>query len=168
MSKVNLKESGKRVDKLMVKERAKKNKIKNIQKIGDRAIAIRKSLHLNQKEMSEAIDIPSSNLSELERGKIAPGYNYLFRLSNRFNVNLNFLFHGTGKMFTSQKQKKARGLDDEKTILNRINTVEDMEWFIENSPLLRNHLIAAAAAFRYNNEEMIAQDVKINRIPEEE
>ncbi len=145
-----------------------KNKIKNIRAIGERAIAIRKTLHLNQKEMSEAIDLPSSNLSELENGKIAPGYNFLFRLSKLFNVNLNYLFHGTGKMFTSKKHKKARGLDDENTVLNRLNTVEDMEWFIDNSPLLRNHLISTAAKYRYENEALIAKDIKINRKPEDD
>lgn len=137
----------------------------NIQAIGLRAIAIRKALHLNQKEMAAAIDLPSSNLSELEHGKIAPGYNYLFRLSQRFNVNLNYLFHGTGKMFISEKRKKPRTEADENRVLQSINTLEDMEWFIENSPLLKNYLISTAATYRYENEDMIAKDIKLNRKP---
>ncbi len=118
--------------------------------------------------MAEAIDIPSSNLSELENGKIAPGYNFIFRLSKRFNVNLNYLIHGTGEMFTPGKHKKVRGLDDETSILDRINSREDLEWFIDNSPLFRNYLISTGATYRYEHEELIAKDIEINRKPEEE
>ena len=133
----------------------------DLKEIGLRIKKIRGFLGLNQKELAAKTKMPASNLSDLENGKIAPGYSFAMKLSNLLNVNLNFLFNGKGKMFT--QFSAADEQQNEKSPKKQIKSTADLLWFIENSPLLNSQLIAYAAQYRYQNELMIDKDIEINR-----
>ena len=61
--------------------------------------AVRLKLELTLKEVGEGIKIPLSTVCKYEQGVIKPGLNILARYGNVYNVNMNYLVLGKGRMF---------------------------------------------------------------------
>ena len=66
---------------------------------------IRKKLLLSQNDMAEKMDVSYRAYSSYERGERKPTYDFLQKLVEDFNVNLNFLIAGQGEMFIGQPDK---------------------------------------------------------------
>lgn len=118
---------------------------------------LRKALGFNQKKFAEKLDISGSYLSEVESAKTKPGYDLFYNLSRHFPVNLSYLLHGEGEMFV--KEKKT-GTAVNKEIGDRIETEDDLLWYIENSPLFMHTLMGFANKFLYDNEQIIKKDIE--------
>jgi len=129
----------------------------NLIAIGNRIKDIRKHLRITQKEMAAQLKMSACYLSEIESGKGNPGHTFFYKLSNRYHVNLNYLFHGDGEMFTRKKFNKKIGENEH---LGEIETIEELYWYLENSTLLRSQLIGFAAKFIYENEEIIRKNIE--------
>ena len=99
-------------------------------------------------------------LSEIENGKGNPGHAFFYKMSTQYNVNLDYLFHGTGEMF---KRVKLKNNPKEDEYINEIETIDDVNWYLENSPLLRSQVIGFAAKFKCDNEAIIKKNIKRNR-----
>jgi transcriptional regulator with XRE-family HTH domain len=125
--------------------------------LAKRLKALRKALGFKQKEFAKKLDISSSYLSEVESGKTKPGYDMFYNLSRNFPVNFSFLLHGEGEMLV--KEKKTGTLSD-KEIGDRIDTEDDLLWYIENSPLFMHTLMGFANKFLYDNEQIIKKDIE--------
>ena len=101
--------------------------------LGKRVKLIRKELRISQKDFAHKINISGSYLSEIEAGKSKPGYDFLFNISKIGNVNLAYVLHGIGEMFT--------GIDYGPSITSKependnIDTLEELAWYLERSPL---------------------------------
>jgi transcriptional regulator with XRE-family HTH domain len=128
----------------------------NLTEIGKRIKAIRTALKIKQKDLAEALDIAGCYLSELESGKANPCHAFFYKLSTRFGVSLDYLFHGDGDMFRAAKtiKEKEKDLEDDKTM----NT-ENLVRLIEISPLFKYQVLGFAAKFRYENDSIIKQDI---------
>jgi transcriptional regulator with XRE-family HTH domain len=122
-----------------------------------RVKALRKALGFNQKEFAKKLDISSGFLSEVESGKTKPGYDLFYNLSRHFPVNFSYLLHGEGEMFA--KEKKTGSLGGKETG-ERIETEEDLLWYIENSPLFMYTMMGFANKFLYDNEQIIKKDIE--------
>jgi len=131
-----------------------------LEEIGKRIIEIRKRLGLNQKEFAASIDMSPSYLSPIESGKANPTVGFFFRLSNTHNVSLDYLFHGKGSMFRNHKIKKP---DEEREFLDSIDSIDDIRWLMEHSPMSKNIIIGYCNQFLYENEEIIKKNIKIYR-----
>ena len=132
-----------------------------------RVKALRKKLGFKQKEFAEILEISSSYLSEVEAGKTKPGYDFFLHLSARFAVNFDWLLHGKGEMMAPPAIKATLA---GKKIGERIETVEELLWYIENSPLFMYTIMGFATKFLYENETIIKKDTAFKRpeIEEEE
>jgi transcriptional regulator with XRE-family HTH domain len=128
-----------------------------LEAIGERIIEIRKRLKINQKEFAASIDMSPSYLSSIESGKGNPTVGFFFRLSNTHNVSLDYLFHGTGSMFRHQRIKKP---DGNKEFPDSIETIDDIHWLMEHSPMSKNIIIGYCSKFLYENEEVIKENIK--------
>lgn len=78
--------------------------------ISNRIQEIRKKLHLSQEEISTQIGISYRAYTSYERGDRKPSIEFLNKMFNQFNVNLNYLISGKGEMFN-----KIEPSDDELT-----------------------------------------------------
>ena len=137
----------------------------NLIAIGNRIKDIRKHLRITQKEMAAKLKMSACYLSEIEGGKGNPGHTFFYKLTTRYHVNLNYLFHGDGEMFTRKKFKKKIGKNEN---LGEIETIDELYWYLENSTLLRSQLIGFAAKFIYENEEIIRKNIKRQSSKKEE
>ncbi len=73
-----------------------KEKVKK--EVGGRVKILRKHLRYNQGQMAAFLDIGSSDLSSIERGKIYPTIYMLYLLRKKFNVSLYWLLFNEGEM----------------------------------------------------------------------
>lgn len=78
---------------------------------GKRVKAIRKALHLLQKDFAIALGISGGYLSEIEAGKTKAGFDFIRNITRAHDINPNYLLHGTGPMFSSP------------SLLNEVNSV---------------------------------------------
>ncbi len=132
----------------------------NLRAIGSRLKEIRKILRLNQMEIADELHVSNTYISDIETGKVNPSHTFFFKLSFVFNVSLDYLYHGLGEMFLKTKLSRDPGKDMPKS---DIKTIDDLVWFMENSPLCFHQFIASAARFRYDNDEIIMKDLEMNR-----
>ncbi len=65
----------------------------------DRLLELRKYFDLTQKGFAETIGLSQGNYNRYEKGKVEPAYSVLNNISNKYNVNLNWLSNGIGPMF---------------------------------------------------------------------
>jgi len=121
-----------------------------------RLTALRKALGFNQKEFAKKLGISSGYLSEVESAKTKPGYDVFYNLSRHFPVNFSYLLHGEGEMLAAGKRK--RPLTGKETG-DRIETGDDLIWYIENSPLFMHTMLGFANKFLYDNEQIIKKDI---------
>ncbi len=132
----------------------------NLKEIGARIKEIRKALRISQKEMAATLEMANCNLSEIESGKGNPGHSFFYKLSTRFNISLDYLFHNKGEMFTTYRVKRE---GDDELIVDHIESIDDLLWYLENSTMFRNQVLGYAAQIRYENEEVIKKDIARKR-----
>lgn len=70
--------------------------------IKDRLKKIRDYTGLSQQEMADKLEVLVTTISKYERGIINPASNFLIKINSLFNVNLNWLIAGQGKMFLDE------------------------------------------------------------------
>jgi transcriptional regulator with XRE-family HTH domain len=80
----------------------------NQDEIGMRLKLVREALKLSTEQMYRKTGFFGNLISEMENGLKEPSSTYLFILADRFQVNLNYIMSGRGKMF----QNDELGLED--------------------------------------------------------
>ena len=80
-------------------------------KISDRIRSLRKKLKLKQADFVAGLNISRSYLSKLETGEEQPGRDLLIRMSQEFNVSLDWLTSGT------EDAVPARALNEQEALL---------------------------------------------------
>lgn len=66
---------------------------------GQRLRTVRKALNISQQELSEALKVNASAISQMETNRIKPSLETLLLLAKRYKVNLHWLITGKGQMF---------------------------------------------------------------------
>lgn len=129
----------------------------SLEDLGIRVKQIRKALHLSQTELGDRLGLSRSFISEIEKGGARCGYDFIFKLSEIFNVNLYYLVHGEGEMFGTENPRPSL---DGKEVGEAIETVNQLIWYLERSPLMSHSLLSMATKFLYENEEHIKREIK--------
>ncbi len=78
-------------------------------KIGDQLRLAREHLSLSQEEFAEKINIPKTAISKYERGIVKPAADILTKISETYNINLNWLLLGTGNMLKTSEPSPTHG-----------------------------------------------------------
>ncbi len=132
--------------------------------IGYRLKAIRKKLRVQQKEMATALQIEPAYFSDIENGKVNPGADFFLKLVDKYNVNPNYLFLGTGEIVLSSE----REITDEEIDLNmKIDSIPNLVWLMERSPYFKVSILSIATRILFEDGEIIRQTIKINRLKKE-
>jgi transcriptional regulator with XRE-family HTH domain len=87
----------------------KKKKVRSgtLGTVGDRVKSIRKELGLTQKALSAVIDISITTISDIESGRVKPGFYFLKNFSERCSANLYYLLFGFGSPFSDGVTKEG-------------------------------------------------------------
>jgi len=134
-------------------------KKKELIEIGKRVKSIREALNIPQKDFAASLNFTPSYLSQIERGKKNnPGIAIYLNIAKIYNVSLDFLFTGTGDMFlsstlSSQKSRKSH--------TGKIESMEDLIWYMENSPFFKNVMMGIAFKIHIENEDIIKRSLNI-------
>lgn len=120
----------------------------------ERLKAIRAALGLNQREFAERMEISTTCISEIEKDKYKPNYEFLVRLVKDFRVNLYYLMFGEGEMFIGEKVatlSKSLAVDEKKMqrFLDRL----------QKSPILQYYILAMYSSFNYKENEAIEAEI---------
>lgn len=127
---------------------------------GERLKEVRAHMKISQKNFAADLGVAASYLSEIESGKTRPGYNFLIKLADVFNVSPNWILLGMGNMFLSGDDQWLPGDQDfgEQTegILKLLN-------YFAKSPLVKLSVMAFASKFLLTNEAIIQKDIEKNQ-----
>ncbi len=132
----------------------------NLLPFGQRLRALRDSLGISQKDFAKSLTISGSYLSEIESGKVKANYDFFHNISWLYHVNLRYLLHGEGNMFSGQHLQEG-GMFRELGELGL--KFEEMTDYMIRSPLVMVAMISSFTMFCYENEEMIKKDIEKNR-----
>jgi len=61
---------------------------------------VRAALNIKQGDFAQKLGIVQQQLSKYERGENKPSVEFLIKMHNEFNVNIDWLLTGAGAMFT--------------------------------------------------------------------
>lgn len=102
--------------------------------IGERLLHFRKSIGFSQKQMAEKAEIDRSYIAHVENGSI-PSSEFIIKLLNAFNISIDWLLTGNGKML----------LPDEEHIFNKLKEehIQFLERLISLNPEKQTKLINA-------------------------
>jgi len=102
----------------------------DLKKIGSRLKETRLAIRHTQEHMAKLCSIQTSSISEMEAGIRGLHPAYLVLLAKEFNVNLNWIFIGSGPMFNPDFEIKWDfGLDT--------RLVLELVYLLEHSPEIR-------------------------------
>nr|WP_281630993.1 helix-turn-helix transcriptional regulator [Leptospira licerasiae] len=80
--------------------------------IGERLLQFRKSISYSQKQMAEQADIDRSYIAHVENGSI-PSSEFIIKLVNAFNISVDWLLTGNGKMLLPDEEHVFNKLKEE-------------------------------------------------------
>jgi len=124
--------------------------------LGQRVRIIRNELHFSQQDFAKKLSLSGSFLSEIEAGKVKPGYNFIMSISKECRVNLYFLLYGKGKMFLDPFDDSVSNSEDPK---GHIENFKHVLWYLERSPMLMHTLVGFAARYIYENKGFIDNEI---------
>jgi transcriptional regulator with XRE-family HTH domain len=132
-------------------------KNKTLTVIGKRVKTVREALGMTGKDFAGSLNIAAPYLSQIERGnKKNPGISVFYKIAQVHNVSLDYLVSGIGDMFipaAHQHHGNQRGYVD------KIETPDDLYWFLENSTFFRNIIMGFAFKLHLENEEIIKRSL---------
>jgi len=155
------------------KQQAKKLKgyaIKNVMKIvekegryseknrilGMRIGEIREALNLKQKEFAESLNLSYSYYNQIENGNGNPGLDFFYNLIEKYHVNMEYLFHGTGKMFLGEEKDRIL----EGGNLQPAMSMDDLAWYMEHSAIVKHMLLDYANSILRDNKDAILRNLE--------
>ena len=87
---------------------------------GKRLRLIRERIGITQAGLGDKLGIQSQHVSKYERGETVPTWENLIKLTESYDVNINWLLTGKGNMFLSPVTYSLEGEED-------ISLVKDLE-----------------------------------------
>jgi transcriptional regulator with XRE-family HTH domain len=133
---------------------------------GKRVKELRNKLNLSQKDFAAAIDLAASYLSEIESGKIKPGFDFFYKITKEYRVNPFYLLHGEEPVFIEpDKEKSVKNKEDISRALaayfgDNYPYLRDMLIYLKHSSMVRYSLMEHFTGYRLSKKEMIAEELK--------
>ncbi len=122
---------------------------------------IRLQMGIKQQDFAQSLNISGGYLSELEKGKKKPGINILNKLSDKYFVNIAYLFTGKGSYFIQpEEEQKPEPESKTQSVGDDMKIIEEMEWYIKNIPIVRFALIEFFKNYLYEKRGMIEEEVE--------
>jgi len=130
--------------------------------IGTRIKEIRLKVGMMQAEFSDTLDITVSSLSELENNKRRPGFDFLFNMGQKLNVNLNYLLYGQGEPFIDTRDGVLNFLKANPFDSNEKDVLEIL-YYMKHSSLYFRAVASFSKEYFYRNKNFILKETKENK-----
>lgn len=127
--------------------------------LGKRLIRVREHLGLKQKQLAEDLGLSSSYLSDIEKGKSNPGFNFLMRLYRKYKVSLDWLLIEEGDMFCGVGLKE-KGRLPEFNFGDQTERVIEMLDIMDKSPFFLSYMMSQYIKSFYEYENVINKDLE--------
>lgn len=137
--------------------------------IGERLKSIRAALNLSQREFGENLNISSASICSIESGKGLPRHEVIYNLAAKFNVNINFLLHGSGEMFITDLIKQRIESGEFKPYTGFL---KEFLKYVRESSVVRYEMMNYFWKYLVENEGLIEKEInyfkKKGAAPEEQ
>jgi len=130
----------------------------SLRPIGKRVKMVREALGMAQKDFAINLNIAPSYLSQIERGnKNNPAVAVFLKIALQYDVSLDYLLRGTGDMFLPATAKTG---NRQREYVDKIETIDDLVWFLENSSFFKNVIMGFAFKLLCENEDIIKRSLE--------
>ncbi len=126
---------------------------------GKRIKEIRKQLHLSQIDFAAAIGISNTFLSEVEKGKFKPGYDFFINTIKEFNINTKYLATGEGDIFF--KNRNEITTDTKLNYGEYSEIIEEMLMYFEQAPVVKFAVLEFYKNYMYEKGHMVKEEVEL-------
>lgn len=126
-------------------------------KVSQRIKKIRKALNLKQKDFAQRLGISGGSLSEVEKGKYPPNFEFLRKLSRDYNVNLYYIFFGEGDMFLEPGQGYSKKLDG---LAAKNEDLRKFLYYFEQSAIFRYIILSTSEEVLIENGPKIKKEIE--------
>jgi transcriptional regulator with XRE-family HTH domain len=133
--------------------------------IGLRMQAIRKRLGFKQINFAAELGISPASLSEIEAGRAKPMFDTIFNLTKKFNVNVYYLLHEQGEMFSGDDVARSIGTG---TFGGYTEWLRKFLYYFRESEMVRYAMMAEFKKYMLENERIIEKEIKSNQPSNEE
>jgi len=123
--------------------------------IGVRMRKIRKALGYTQENMVSYFDIGRANYSRIEKGEVLPNAGVLNTLKVEFNISLDWLITGGGKMFAGALEKKGRNETIDFGEYNR--EIRELLVYMEKVPMVKHAVLGFFLEYKIKYSDSIRQ-----------
>lgn len=125
--------------------------------VGSRVKKIRKELNIKGKDFAPRLKISGPSLSEIEKGKYYPNFEFMANISREFNVNLYYLIFGEGDMFIDPGKQTALGLLEE--LVSSSSHIRKFLYYFERSDIIRFFILSQFKHKLMLDREMIEKEI---------
>ncbi|MGE5340698.1 MAG: helix-turn-helix domain-containing protein [Candidatus Omnitrophota bacterium] len=135
-----------------------------LSEFGSRLRTARQQLKVLQKDFAKKIEVSSSFLSELEKGKNKPGLFVLKRLTLIYNISLDYLINGKGKPFLDEKGHSPAILPGDDLLAECDKTrIMELNRYMMYSPYVRYEILKHFIDFVHRERATIEDDMERSR-----
>lgn len=126
---------------------------------------IRRELDLSQKDFAEKLGLSASFLSEVEKGKTKPGFEFFKRITVTIKANPLYLFTGEGPPFLGKIPVEENETDDKLIIevTEDKDLIEKMFWYFDKAPVVKYAVLEFFRKYIFQNKDMLDQDLKVTQ-----
>ncbi|MCP5107336.1 MAG: helix-turn-helix transcriptional regulator [bacterium] len=121
-----------------------------------RLIEVRKHLGYMQKDFAPLLEVSTSFLYQVEASRTKPGFHFIKKLVEKFDVNPKYLFTGKGKMLYDMEPEQP----PEKDYGPYSDRVHEMLLLIEKSPQVKMAVLEYFNNYRFDHQALIADDIE--------
>jgi len=127
--------------------------------IGARIKAIREKIGINQKQLAQKLNIANATMCAIEKGHALPSFDVLAKLHDLYNINLYYLFDGSGNIFANEHlvQDYLSHIPPDQA-----EFLDDFLKLFMNSELVRYSFQAYFKQYKLENNNLIQLDIKSN------
>ncbi|MDR2130990.1 MAG: helix-turn-helix domain-containing protein [Odoribacteraceae bacterium] len=133
---------------------------------------LRKSQSLSGKEFSREIGIDNSQYSKIESGKLTPTIQQLMVISSKFNISIDWLLTGKGKVSIAQEDTVNQSIIGNNNVQAGDNSKVDARHYYSDSPDVlkaqieeKERLLAEKEArIKEKDAQIKEKDAQINKL----
>ena len=141
--------------------KAEMTKKENLSKVfGKRVKEVRTHLRYKQKDFAKSLGMAGSYLSEIEKGKARPGFDFFYKITSIYNINPLYLLHGKGEMILDKDdQLPEKGKPVEKDYGDSNRKVHELLWYVERSNLFKYAVLEFFTRYLIKNKEELKEEI---------
>jgi transcriptional regulator with XRE-family HTH domain len=135
----------------------KKSELKrNLRKgLGDRLAQLRHSLEMSRNKMASTIDIHRVTFQRNEEGRALPEISTLFKLSETYDVSMDWLLFNKGPMVYKEKAAETQQADQEHDCMDILpKDYRELLEYMDKLPILRYEILLHFRKYLQDNSEL--------------